>query len=119
MPNPENSPPHLSLNLNDKAPDELKNSEKGSLLKKKMPKKLMNKPKQDISRIEKYEALDRNHPLNKPFTGNPRFRGPVCNLKTIIVFLLNSLLKKIKESIPISFAFLSFLPSMLVTYSLD
>jgi hypothetical protein len=33
-----------------------------------------------LSRLEKYEELDRNHPLNRPFQGDPYFRGPVCTL---------------------------------------
>lgn len=31
-----------------------------------------------VSRLEKYEELDKNHPLNRPFQGSASFRGPVC-----------------------------------------
>lgn len=40
------------------------------------------------SKLEKYEILDRNHPLNKPFTGSPSFRGPVCNKYYLNIFLI-------------------------------
>ena len=40
-----------------------------------------------VSRLEKYEELDKNHPLNRPFQGSASFRGPVCtNFSTFLVY---------------------------------
>jgi len=81
MPKPDNFP-HIALGLNAGTGEEQKNSETGALLAKKIRKVGVIKD-DGISRLQKYEELDKNHPLNKPFTGNPSFRGPVCKRNSL------------------------------------
>jgi len=91
MPKPDQTPssaisPDLGLD------EEKKTSETGTLLKKKIKKPQTSKEDR-VSRLEKYEELDKNHPLNRPFTGTPSFRGPVfkrkyTNLICIFLFIV-------------------------------
>jgi hypothetical protein len=62
-----------------------KNTERKRLVDKEKPKKMKSKFKffsseDKLSRMEKYEELDRNHPLNRAFQGDASFRGPVCKI---------------------------------------
>jgi len=87
MPKPDNFP-HVALGLNARL-EEQKNPETGDLLAKRIRK--IGLIKEDgISRLEKYEELDKNHPLNRPFTGNPSFRGPVCTRNNLNIVYFSS-----------------------------
>jgi len=78
MPKPD-QPPQSALSPETAIDEEKKTSETGTLLKKKI-KRTQTSKEDRVSRLEKYEELDKNHPLNRPFTGTPSFRGPVCNI---------------------------------------
>ncbi len=83
MPKPD-QPPQSAISPDPGLDDEKKGSETNTLLKKKIKKSTTTTNKEDrVSRLEKYEELDKNHPLNRPFTGSPSFRGPVCKLISV------------------------------------
>ena len=83
MPKPD-QPPQSAVSPDTTAlDDEKKGSETNTLLKKKIKKSTTTVKEDRVSRLEKYEELDKNHPLNRPFTGSPSFRGPVCKLISV------------------------------------
>jgi hypothetical protein len=52
-------------------------------LKKQKTRKMFFSSSDQFSRMERYEELDKNHPLNRKFQGDAQFRGPICNFPQI------------------------------------
>jgi RNase adaptor protein for sRNA GlmZ degradation len=53
-------------------------------LKKQKTRKMFFSSADQFSRMERYEELDKNHPLNRKFQGDAQFRGPICNMSQMI-----------------------------------
>lgn len=68
------------------SPEDTKGAEKKGLLawrgepkiKKQKTRKMFFSSADQFSRMERYEELDKNHPLNRKFQGDAQFRGPIC-----------------------------------------
>ena len=82
MPKPDQAP-QSAVSPDSGLDGENKGAETNTLLKKKIKKAPSTVKEDKVSRLEKYEELDKNHPLNRPFTGSPSFRGPVCKLISV------------------------------------